>query len=130
MGRMILALALAAVLAAALVACGGSSADETTGAPAPATTTATPTDVATPADEATPGAPSSAEVAQLFTDNCATCHGADGGGGSAPDIRGEDDVDAVKSRIESGGGGMPAFSAQLPPGQIDALAQYVAGGLQ
>ena len=117
MGRVIMVLTVAAVLAAVAVACGGSSTDASTTAPTPAETQVVPTETA-------------GEVAALFADNCAGCHGADGGGGSGPDIRGEDNRDRVKTQIESGGDGMPAFSGQLPPGQIDALAQYVTGELQ
>lgn len=117
MGRVIMVLTVAAVLAAVAVACGGSSTDASTTAPAPAATEVVPTETAS-------------EVAALFSDNCAGCHGAGGGGGSGPDIRGEDNVDRIKAQIESGGDGMPAFSGQLTPDQIDALAQYVTGGLQ
>lgn len=117
MGRVIMVLSAAAVLAAVAVACGGSSTDAGTTAPAPAETQVVPTET-------------SSEGAALFADNCSGCHGADGGGGSGPDIRGEDSLDSVKAQIESGGDGMPAFSGLLPPGQIDALAQYVTGELQ
>lgn len=117
MGRLIMVLAAAAVLAAGAVACGGSSADTSTTAPAPAETQVVPTETA-------------GEAAALFAGECAGCHGADGGGGSGPDIRGEDSLESVKAQIESGGGGMPAFSGQLSPGQIDALAQFVTGELQ
>ena len=131
MGRVILALALAVLLAAVVVACGGSSSDASSTAPAPAATeTAAPVETSTPADTSTPGAPSTGEVAALYADNCSGCHGADGSGGSGPALTGEDDLDEVRARIENGGGPMPAFSGQMPPGQIDALAQYVVGGLQ
>jgi cytochrome c551 len=119
MGRLILALALAVVLATAVVACGGSSNDASSTAPTPVAT-----QTSTPADSST------GEVATLYADNCSSCHGTDGGGGSAPPITGEDNADRVKAQIESGGDGMPAFSGQLTSSQIDALAQYVAGGLQ
>jgi mono/diheme cytochrome c family protein len=124
MGRLILALALAVLLAAVVVACGGSTSDASTTAPAPVATEATP------AATSTPAGPSTGEVAALYADNCAGCHGADGSGGSAPAVNGEDDLAKVKTQIENGGGPMPAFSGQLSPGQIDALAQFVAGGLQ
>ena len=127
MGRLIPALALAVLLATVVAACGGSSSDASNTTPAPAATQTTP------AETSTPAGPSNGEVATLFADNCAGCHGADGGGGgggSAPSIIGEDNAGRVRAQIESGGDGMPGFSAQLTPGQIDALAQYVAGGLQ
>jgi cytochrome c551 len=117
MGRVIMVLTVAAVLAAGAVACGGSSTDASTTAPAPAETQVIPTGTAS-------------EVAALFADNCAGCHAAGGGGGSGPDIRGEDSLERVKAQIENGGDGMPAFSGRLTPGQIDALAQYVTGELR
>lgn len=127
MRRTVMALVIAAALTAALVGCGGDTADDTTGA----TPAATPAETqASPAETDAPGGPSTAEVAALFADNCGGCHGADGSGGSGPDIRGEDDLAGVRSQIESGGGAMPAFSSQLQPGQIEALAQYVVTELQ
>ena len=127
MRRTILAVVIAATLAAALVGCGGDTSDDTTGA----TPAATPAETqASPAETSAPGGPSTAEVAALFTDYCGGCHGADGAGGSGPDIRGEDDLAAVRSQIESGGGQMPGFSSQLQPAQIEALAQYVVTELQ
>jgi cytochrome c551 len=131
MVRVIFALALAVVLAAALVACGGSGDSATSTASASpaaaAPTSAAPEPSATQAD--VPGGPSNAELAQLYADNCSGCHGADGSGGSAPSILGEDDLDKVTTQIENGGGPMPAFSSRLQPGQIAALAQYVVDGL-
>jgi mono/diheme cytochrome c family protein len=32
----------------------------------------------------------------------------------------------VKSKVESGGGGMPSFGGRLTPDEIDAIAAYVA----
>jgi cytochrome c551 len=116
MGRVIV-LALVAVLAAGAAACGDTSTDASSTAPAPAETQVVPTESAT-------------EAAALFAGNCAGCHGAEGGGGSAPAISGEDDLERVRAQIENGGDGMPAFSGQLTPGQIDALAQYVTGELR
>src|SRR5579864_5234477 len=69
---------------------------------------------------------------RLFTARCASCHGADGGGGEfGPDIA---DVRGLRHRnakladlIKSGlpDSGMPAFP--LPQQDIDALAAFVAG---
>jgi mono/diheme cytochrome c family protein len=122
MGRALAAVVLAAALAVALVACGGETAGDTTGGtPAPVASETQ----ATPSETSVPGGPSTEEVAALFADNCGSCHGADGGGGTGPDIRGEDDLAGVRSQIESGGGAMPGFSSRLQPGQIEALAQFV-----
>ncbi len=120
MRRLVLALALAVVMAATVVACGGTTTDDATSA-AP---------VATPSETASLSAPGADQAAVLFADDCAGCHGADGSGGSGPDLRGEDDLAGVKSQIESGGGPMPAFSGQLSPDQIEALTQYVVTELQ
>ena len=125
MRRTVLALALALALAVAVVACGGESTDGGETTPA-----ATPVESVTPTGTATPGGPASEEAATLYAENCTACHGADGGGGSAPAIAGEDNVARIREQIREGGDGMPSFSGDLTPDQIDALAQYVAGGLQ
>jgi len=114
MRRAVLAFVLAIALAGVVVACGGDSTEG--GATTPA---ATSTEAATPAD-----------AAAIYADNCAGCHGADGGGGSARAITGEDDVDRIREQVLEGGGGMPGFSGTLTAPQVDALAQFVAGGLQ
>ena len=127
MRRITAAILLTTALLFAIAACGGDSGGDTTGA----TPAATPAETqASPAETGAPGGPSTEEVAALFADNCGGCHGADGSGGSGPDIRGEDDLAGVRSQIESGGGEMPAFSSQLQPGQIEALAQYVVTELR
>lgn len=120
MRHLVLAPALAVVMAATVIACGGTTTDDATSA-AP---------VATPSETTSLSAPGADQAASLFADNCSGCHGADGSGGSGPDLRGEDDATAVKSQIESGGGAMPSFSGQLSPDQIDALAEYVTTELQ
>ncbi len=71
-----------------------------------------------------------ADGAAVFADNCAGCHGSDGGGGSAPAIRGEDDLAEITDQVESGGGSMPAFSGQLTAAEIEAVAGYVATELK
>ena len=122
MRRIAASILLTTALLFAIAACGGDSGGETTGA----TPAATPAETqASPAETSAPDGPPNEEVAALFADNCSGCHGADGSGGSGPDLRGEDDLAGVRSQIESGGDTMPAFASQLPPGQIDALAQYV-----
>lgn len=127
MGRAILALMLAVLSAAALAACGDAASTDSATTPAAEVTSTAPTPAAT---ETTTGGPSDAELARLYADNCSGCHGADGGGGSAPAIAGEDDVAGIQRWIERGGEGMPGYSGTLTPGQIQAIARYVAGGLQ
>jgi len=126
MARAILALTLALLLAASIAACGSSSTEDSATTPAPAETTAAPEPAAS--ETATGGIAD--EAAQLYADNCSGCHGADGAGGSAPGIAGEDDMAEIQRWIEQGGEGMPGYADQLPPGEIEAIAQFVAGGLQ
>ncbi len=73
--------------------------------------------------------------AALFASNCASCHGADGGGGIGPQLSGgavvrdfpnETDQIAV---VTKGRGGMPAFGGQLSPDQIRQVVEYTRTGL-
>ena len=64
---------------------------------------------------------------QLFTaNNCASCHGQSGQGGTfAPPIAGFDAA-TLKQRTHAGPGGMPAYSGQqLTPDQLDAIAAFL-----
>jgi len=66
---------------------------------------------------------------EVFTANCARCHGPDGEGGVGPRLAGtvvveypdEEDQAAV---IRDGRGGMPSFSNRLTPEQISAVVAY------
>lgn len=102
-----------------------SSSDATTGAD---TTSA---DTKTPSTGADTGA--APDGAKLFVDNCQSCHGEMGAGGSVgPDLQTakmSDDQKAVTTQIENGGGVMPAFKDTLSQDEIDALATYVHGVL-
>ena len=59
----------------------------------------------------------------MYQAQCAGCH--DTGGGLAGE-----DAAAVGAVVESGAEGMPAFSGKLTPAEIEAVSEYVAGGLQ
>ncbi len=118
MTRHPLILVLALALAVTAVACGDAATDDATSA-AP---------VATPAETAMPG--SDVDGAAVFADNCSGCHGADGSGGSGPDLREEDDAAEIRGYVENGYDSMPAFGDTLSAAEIDAVAGYVAGGLQ
>jgi cytochrome c551 len=118
MKRTLLALTLILLLALTAAACGGDEATES------------PTPVATPEETSSPIGPGTDQGAEVFADNCSGCHGTDGGGGSAPSIRGEDDVAAVVTQVENGGGSMPAFAGQLTAAEIEAVGQYVVTELQ
>src|SRR5271165_5328588 len=69
---------------------------------------------------------------KLFVTRCASCHGADGGGGefgpNIADVRGLAHRDLNVADIVKNGladFGMPAFP--LPQGEVDAIAAYVKG---
>jgi cytochrome c551 len=70
-----------------------------------------------------------AQGQQVFSENCAVCHGPTGQGGSGgPDLRTAPKAQQVNSAIEqvtNGGGGMPPFGGQLSDTQIRAVATYV-----
>jgi mono/diheme cytochrome c family protein len=100
--------------------CGGggnkSTAEPTT------TTTATETVAETAAAPAASGA-------QLFSDNCETCHGPNGAGGHVgPDLQKSpvaENLARVEKQIRNGGGAMPPFEGVLSNNQIDVIAHYV-----
>ena len=67
--------------------------------------------------------------ADLYSDNCAGCHGADraGQGGTAPalmEITTRLTADQIKATVNGGKGRMPGFS-QLTPRALDALVAYL-----
>jgi alcohol dehydrogenase (cytochrome c) len=65
----------------------------------------------------------------VFADNCAGCHGVSGtGGNGGPDltaIPSAQDPATVKTQVENGGGGMPAFKGTLTEKQIKDVTAYV-----
>ena len=76
------------------------------------------------------GRPAAGE--QVFTDNCAACHGGDGGGGSGPRLAGEQaytDPGAVVDQIRNGGGGMPAFEDRLSAQELADVSAFVVEDL-
>ena len=117
MARLALVFMLAAVLALAIVACGESTSPDSGGTtPAPASSEAS-----APADVT--------DGAELYAAYCAGCHGADGGGGSAPPVTG-DDSGEVSRLVSDGAGGMPGFAGQLTQAQIEAVSEFVTAGLE
>jgi mono/diheme cytochrome c family protein len=76
----------------------------------------------------------------LFAQKCASCHGPDGKGKTpmgqklgAKDLTKEDKepVDEIVKDIEDGKPPkMAAYKGKLTPGQIQALAAYIKGGLK
>jgi mono/diheme cytochrome c family protein len=113
-------LALAALALAGGVAggCGGGD-DEASSEPTTTTTTST----------TEPGTGQVASGAQLFSDNCETCHGTDGAGGHiGPNLQTSsvaEDLARVETQVRNGGGAMPPFSGSLSDEEIDVVAHYV-----
>jgi quinol---cytochrome c reductase cytochrome c subunit, bacillus type len=71
-------------------------------------------------------------AAQTITDyGCTSCHNFGAGGGNiGPDLSHgapRPSVDDIRSQIENGGGGMPAFGNQLSKEQIDGLVAFIDG---
>lgn len=66
--------------------------------------------------------------ATVFADNCAVCHGADGSGGSGPNIQGEDELEEVIGVVLSGEEEMPSFDGDLSDQEIADVAAYVTAG--
>jgi mono/diheme cytochrome c family protein len=68
--------------------------------------------------------------AKVFAANCASCHGADGGGGIGPQLAGGaakkrfPNVDEQIAFVTKGSGGMPSFGGQLSPAQIRQVVEY------
>lgn len=117
--RSVLSLGLVVVLVLSFVlvaACGGDSDDG-----APAEETAEPASTAGGSDDG------DIDAAALYSTSCATCHGAEGQGASAPDLQGfeQGDLEAVEQQIRDGGGSMPAFGDRLSDEEIGVLAEYV-----
>jgi mono/diheme cytochrome c family protein len=98
--------------------CGGGDEEEASTAPATTTTTATET-----------GASQVASGAQLFSDNCESCHGPEGAGGHVgPDLQKSSVAESlakVEKQIRNGGGAMPPFANVLSDKEIATVARYV-----
>ncbi len=63
---------------------------------------------------------------EVFTQNCVTCHGADGTGGVGADLTALSlDQATVEETVRTGPGAMPSFEGQLSDEQIQAVADYV-----
>ena len=76
-----------------------------------------------------------ADLAQgddVFGDNCAQCHGDDGGGGFGPSLQGVADDLTVEEQVEvvrNGRGNMPAWGDSLSDEEIAAVVRYTREGL-
>ena len=85
-----------------------------------------------------PGGTSGAQGpgARLFSDNCASCHGADGSGGAGPQLSGGAVVRRFPNPsdqiafVTNGQGAMPAFGGMLSPAEIRQVVAYTRTGLK
>lgn len=101
-------LAAASLLTVVLVACGG--------------TDSTSTDTRA---ETVAGLEGSSTTGQtLYSAQCAACHGASGGGGTAPALGGADELESIEAML-SGPDDMPTFTA-LTDQQLADIAAFVA----
>ena len=129
--RLVLMLVTALLSAGVLAACGGGD-DETGGggsqAEAPGQTDAQPSDTENDQGGGPTELGDAAAGENVFSENCAGCHGQDGGGGTGPALTGNEeasDAEQVLKQIREGGGGMPPFEGQLQDEEIANVAAYV-----
>lgn len=70
------------------------------------------------------------EGRRVYREYCASCHGADGGGGVGPKLGGGAVVDRYpevadqRAVVERGRAGMPGWRGTLSPAEIDAVVRY------
>ena len=70
----------------------------------------------------------SSDGVDVYAQSCAACHGDDGDGGSGPRLAGEEaytSADVVVDQIRNGGGGMPAFGDRLSDQELADVSAYV-----
>ena len=79
------------------------------------------------------GAADSSPGARIFSESCAGCHGAEGGGGVGPKLAGrvgddfpdpEDEIAVVTNGRRS----MPSFEGRLTPAEIEQVVEYTRTG--
>lgn len=65
----------------------------------------------------------------LYNDECASCHGDDGGGGLGPSLQNLEesfpDQSEVVAIVTDGSGSMPSFGDDLSAEEIDAIVAYI-----
>ena len=72
---------------------------------------------------------------ELYTNQCARCHGRLGGGGAGPQLNdgrmlvAYPDLTQQVAVISNGQGGMPAFGSRLDASEIEAVARYTREAL-
>lgn len=69
-----------------------------------------------------------AQGSRVYSQNCAGCHGAEGGGGSGPRLAGNDNLEnetRVVRQILHGGSFMPPFRGSLDDEQVAAVSTHI-----
>jgi cytochrome c oxidase subunit 2 len=79
--------------------------------------------------QAVPSDPVLARGQQIYTQNCASCHGQAGGGGLGPKLAGlvakkYPNIADQEAVIANGRSSMPKFSGRLDAAEINAVARY------
>jgi len=116
-----LMIALLVATAAVVAGCGSTK----TLAPTPTPTTPVPTTQSTPAP--TSSSPTTTVKGKdVYDKSCASCHGAEGAGASAPTLNNGKTQSNVLNIVKKGKGSMPAYAGQLSDAEIQAVSQYVA----
>lgn len=113
MMKKIIGLACGAALIVGLSACGSKKDDNT---------------AASPGSSVAPVF-ANAEVETLYKGNCMSCHGDTLGGKMGPNLTkvgAKLASDKIATKIQNGGGGMPAFKSKLKDTEITALADWLA----
>jgi mono/diheme cytochrome c family protein len=83
-----------------------------------------------PSDTSSGGTATSDPGAEIYAASCAGCHGADGGGGTGPQLSDGSVVAAFPDAadevtfVTDGDGSMPAFGSRLSPEQIQQVVDY------
>ena len=64
--------------------------------------------------------------ARVYADNCATCHGADAGGGAGPNLKTTPvSPDALIAIVSQGQGSMPGFADSISSDEIGAMVAFL-----
>jgi len=80
-------------------------------------------------DNTAPADSTAAQAEAVYKANCASCHGADLGGGFGPELKNVDQrlsADELFTVIKEGRGQMPAFGGTLSDEEIQALVEWIS----